>query len=70
MTTHLEPTEFERLLETLGGQGYDEIVGLVLTRVSQREASHFVALAAGLSLDALKFVAARTLLRRAARYCR
>ncbi|MDP9002504.1 MAG: hypothetical protein M3O46_20630 [Myxococcota bacterium] len=62
MTTSPE-TEFEQLLRGLQGLTRTELAELVTSRIPKEDALSFVVVATGLSLDALRFVSARTLLR-------
>jgi hypothetical protein len=62
--TPSELTEFEQLLRKLEDMPRAEIAELVMSRLSLAEARRFIPLATGLSLDALRFVSARTLLRK------
>jgi hypothetical protein len=63
METQPEPTEFEELFKTLDGLTRAQIAELVVAHIPKRDVASFVALATGLSIDALRFVSARTLLR-------
>ena len=63
MKAQVDQTEFERLLKSLESRTRGEVVGLVAARLSEQEGARFALLADGLSFEALKFVAARTLLR-------
>jgi hypothetical protein len=63
MDIEFGPTEFERLLHSLDGLTRSEIAELVMAGISGEEAATFALLTHGLSLDALRFVSARALMR-------
>ena len=67
MATLSEVTEFERLLGTLEGLTRAEIADMMVSRLPRKDAHGFIRLATGLSIDALRFVSARMLLRMAPR---
>jgi hypothetical protein len=57
-------TEFQELLDGLGGLSRAELADLVVSRIPTKDVPSFVTLASGLSIEALRFVSARMLLRR------
>jgi hypothetical protein len=59
----IERTEFEATLSALQGLTRGQIAELVLRRVSPDDAASMYVLRQGLSLEALRFVSARALLR-------
>jgi hypothetical protein len=63
METRAEPTEFDELFRTLTGLTRAEIAELVIEHIPKRDVASFVQLATGLSIEALRFVSARALLR-------
>jgi hypothetical protein len=63
MKTQPQLTEFDELLDGLGALTRDELAELVKSRIPAHDVPGFVALATGLSIEALRFVSARTLLR-------
>lgn len=63
MATAGPSTEFEIILASLENLSTHEVADLVKIVVSERDWEAFDVLVGGLSLDALRFLAARTLLR-------
>jgi hypothetical protein len=63
MEAHPGLTEFEELLQRLQDLTRAQIADLVRSRIPVQDAQSFAALADGLSIEALRFVSARTLLR-------
>jgi hypothetical protein len=63
MGRELEPTEFEVTLAALSGLTRDQLAQRVLERISPQDAAAFATIANGLSLEALRFLSARTLVR-------
>lgn len=61
--SEIEPTDFDVALRSLEGLTKTEIAELVVKHLSSEDAESFAALAASLSLDALRFLSARVLLR-------
>jgi hypothetical protein len=55
--------EVEELLGELQGLTRAELAELVMSRIPTQDVPNFVVLARGLSIEALRFVSARTLLR-------
>jgi hypothetical protein len=66
MIVRSELTEFERLLNVLDGLTRSEITEIVTARIPERYARTFATLTAELSLEALRLVSARALLRQQA----
>jgi hypothetical protein len=63
MKTQPELTEFDELLDGLGALTRAELAELVASRIPAHDVPSFVVLASRLSIEALRFVSARTLLR-------
>jgi hypothetical protein len=61
-----EPTALEQARATLDGLTRAEIVKIATDSIVPEDAESFATLSAGLSLDALKFLCARTILRKRA----
>jgi hypothetical protein len=59
----IEPTDFDVTLQSLEGLTRTQIADLVAKHLSAEDAESFFVLAATLSLDALRFMSARVLLR-------
>ena len=57
------PTEFETVLASLEGLTWHEIAQLVAVHVSTKDAEAFAILVEGLSADAVRFLAARAIVR-------
>lgn len=63
MKTQPQLTEFEEVLDGLGALTRAELAELVISRIPAKDVPSFVVLASGLSIEALRFVSARTLVR-------
>ena len=61
--SEIEPTDFDVALRSLEGLTRTQIAELVVKHLSSEDAESFAALAESLSLDALRFLSARVLLR-------
>jgi len=63
MDIQRHPIEFEAILRSLDGLSKNQITDVVWDHVSPRDAADFRALVEGLSTEAVRFLAARALLR-------
>jgi hypothetical protein len=63
MGREIEPTEFEVTLAALSGLTWGELAERVLEQISPGDAAAFATIADRLSLEALRFLSARTLVR-------
>ena len=57
------PTEFEQMLGKLNGLTRAQIAELVMERIAPEDVASYSALSEALSLEALRFLSARTLFR-------
>lgn len=63
MDIERHPIEFETILRSLAGLTKEQVIDRVWQQVSPKDAADFAVLVEGLSTDAVRFLAARALLR-------